>query len=272
MPLVNLHTHSSYSDGTLSPAELLKQALKSRISYFSLTDHDTINGWNEIKEEIGRHKIRYDYGIELSTRNSDYLHILGYSIDPENAAFLSKLADYRERRVERIKRIFLKLNALGVKSGIEEMLLNDKTTFGRPHVAMLLKKKGYVRSIKEAFQKYISRGGPAYEPPMGPDVKEAIEDIKSCGGIAVLAHPGVVDKTVDFSELKDYGLDGLEVFYPAHTASRTAEYLRTAEKYSFLVTAGSDFHGPGTERDKMFGFEYKPEYFSWMNDRFKGEL
>jgi len=271
MFLVNLHTHSTYSDGTLSPIELLKEILNKKISYFSLTDHDIISGWYEIKGKISSYKIKYSYGVELTTRNHDYLHILGYNIPIENNAFLLKLEEFRNRRIERIKKIFYKLNAIGIKVDISELNINNFSTFGRPHIARLLKKKKYVKSVKEAFEKYIAEGKPAYEPPMGPDVREAIETIKNSGGVAILAHPGMLCENIDFRKLKDYGLDGIEAFYYSHSNSKIKEYIEISKKYSFLISAGTDFHGPGTDRDKMYGFEYKTEYFNWL-DKFMGKL
>lgn len=269
MYFINLHTHSTYSDGTLPPEEVLNLAIKNKITYFSLTDHDVISGWNILREKIKDSGVKYIYGIEITTRNHDYLHILGYNIDIENARFLAKLADYRNRRIERIKKIFRKLKDLGLKADFEELEFTGNASFGRPHLARFLKKKKFIKTVKEGFEKYIAYGRPAYEPPFGPDVKEAIETIKECGGLAVLAHPGVIDMEIDFKKLKDYGLDGIEAFYYSHSNSTINKYLKIAQSYSLNVTAGTDFHGPGTDRGKMYGFEYQDKYFNWLDSYFR---
>ncbi len=269
---VNLHNHSVFSDGTLSPIEVLKKALAARVSYFSLSDHDIISGWDELLGEIKSFKIRYITGVELSTIDHDNLHILGYGIDPQNAFFCAKIKDYRERRVRRIEKIFAKLREIGFNINLSELNINDKTTFGRPHISRLMKEKRFVKSAKEAFQKYLAYDMPAYVPPMGPSASEAIESIKKAEGLAFLAHPGSVEGFYDLKKLKDMGLDGIEAFYPTHTNNRIRMYLEQAKKLDLKVSAGTDFHGPGTEREEISGFAYDEKYFYWMREYFMGEL
>jgi len=267
MALINLHNHSNYSDGTLSPAELAREASRANIKYFSLTDHDIVNGWAELEPALKATGITYCYGVELTTNFHDNLHILGYGVDINNPQFLAELAGYREKRLERLKKIIALLLGQGIDIKFEELPL-ELRTLGRPHIADLLKKKGVVKSRKEGFQRYVAYGMPAYAPPCGPDVETVIHAIKSAGGLAVLAHPGVVKHVMDLPRWKAAGLDGIEAFYPAHTQTATREFIALAARYDLFVTAGNDFHGPGSERDKMNGFEYFEEQFAGIRKVF----
>ncbi|HNW43120.1 MAG TPA: PHP domain-containing protein [Elusimicrobiales bacterium] len=265
--LINLHNHSKYSDGTLAPAELAREARRAGIKYFSLTDHDIVNGWVEMEPALKEAGITYCYGVELTTDFHDSLHILGYGVDVRDARFLASLAGYREKRLERLKKIIALLAGQGIDIKFEELPLEVKT-LGRPHIADLLKKKGVVSSRKQGFQRYVAYGMPAYVPPCGPDVEAAIRAIKDAGGLAVLAHPGVVKNVLDLPRWKAAGLDGIEAFYPAHTQTATREFIALAGRYDLFVTAGNDFHGPGSDRDKMDGFEYSPEQFAGIGKVF----
>ena len=267
MALINLHTHSSYSDGTLAPAEVAREASRAGIKYFSLTDHDIVNGWAEMEPALKEAGITYCYGVELTTNFHDNLHILGYGVDVRDAQFLAELAGYRAKRLERLKKIIALLVGQGVDIKFEELPL-DVRTLGRPHIADLLKKKGVVKSRKQGFQRYVAYGMPAYSPPCGPDVVTAIRAIKKAGGLAVLAHPGVVKHVLELPRWKEAGLDGIEAFYPAHSQTVTREFIALAARYDLFVTAGNDFHGPGSDRDKMCGFEYSEEHFSGIRRAF----
>ncbi|HAF94510.1 MAG: hypothetical protein A2X34_04070 [Elusimicrobia bacterium GWC2_51_8] len=267
-PLINLHNHSTHSDGTLEPGALAREAARAGIKYFSLTDHDTVGGWAEIEPALKDAGINYCRGVELTTNFHDNLHILGYGVDILNPEFLSGMAGYRQKRLERLKKIVGLLRAQGLDVNFEELPADAGRTVGRPHIAELLKKKGIVKSRKQGFQQYIASGRPAYVPPSGPEVEDAIRAVKKAGGLAVLAHPGVVKDVLDLPRWKDAGLDGIEAFYPAHTNVFTRELVTLAARYGLLVTAGVDFHGPGTDRDKMFGFEYSEEMFKGIKKAF----
>ncbi|OGS14113.1 MAG: hypothetical protein A2234_03690 [Elusimicrobia bacterium RIFOXYA2_FULL_58_8] len=267
MALINLHTHSNYSDGTLAPAEVARAALRAGIKYFSLTDHDIVNGWAEAEPVLKEAGAAYCYGVELTTSFHDNLHILGYGMDINNVQFLAELAGYRLQRLERLKKIIALLVGQGIDIKFEELPL-EMRTLGRPHIADLLKKKGIVSSRKQGFQRYVAYGMPAYAPPCGPAVETAIRAVKNAGGLAVLAHPGVVKHVLDLPRWKEAGLDGIEAFYPAHTQTATREFVALAGRYDLFVTAGNDFHGPGSERDKMDGYEYQEEHFAWIKKAF----
>ncbi|MCX7641038.1 MAG: hypothetical protein N2Z20_00165, partial [Elusimicrobiales bacterium] len=130
------------------------------------------------------------------------------------------------------------------------------STIGRPHIADALVKKGYGKNRTEVFLKYLTEDKPAYVPPQGPDVKEAVELIKNHGGFAVLAHPSTIEKDFDVYRLIEIGFDGIEAFYPTHTNSKTKKYIEIAKKYNLIVTAGTDYHGPNTDREIMDIYKY----------------
>jgi len=268
MALINLHTHSTYSDGTLEPAQLARAAAKAGIKYFSLTDHDGTGGWGEMEPALKAEGLTYCYGVEVSTGLHENLHILGYGINPADPELNARLAEFRGRRVIRIKKILDLLRGLGIEIPFEELPVPDNRTVGRPQVADALRARKVVHTRSQAFQRYLGPGAAAYVAPNGPGVEEAIRAIRAAGGKAVLAHPGAVGKVMDLPAWKEMGLDGLEAFYPAHTGAATREFVSLAARHGLFVTAGSDFHGPGTERGDMAGFEYQEEHFTEIKKLF----
>ena len=262
MALINLHNHSTYSDGTLAPGALAREAARAGIKYFSLTDHDMVGGWAEMAPALKEAGISYCCGVEISTSFHENLHILGYGIDPADPVLAGRLAAFRGSRIVRIKKVLELLKGLGIDIAFGELPVPEGRTVGRPHVADVMRSRRLVPGRSQAFKRYLAPGAPAYVKPNGPTVEEAIRAIKDAGGKAVLAHPGVVAKIMDLPAWKAAGLDGLEAFYPAHTGAATREFVGLAARHGLFVTAGIDFHGPGSERDKMFGFEYSDEYFS----------
>lgn len=268
MALINLHNHSTYSDGTLDPAALAREAARAGIQYFSLTDHDMTGGWAEMAPALKEAGINYCYGVEISTCRHENLHILGYGMDPSDPVLAARLEDFRGRRIVRMKKILELLKGLGIDIAFEDLPVPDGRTVGRPHVADVMRARKIVSSRSQAFKRYLAPGAPAYVSPNGPTVEEAIKAVKDAGGKAVLAHPGVVVKVLDLPAWKDAGLDGLEAFYPAHTGAATREFVSLAARHGLFVTAGIDFHGPGSERNKMGGFEYSDDYFSEIKKTF----
>ncbi len=262
MALINLHTHSTFSDGTLTPAQLAREAARAGITYFSLTDHDMTGGWAEMGPALKAEGIAYCYGVEISTGLHENLHILGYGVNPADPAFAAALAGFRERRIARVKKILELLRGLGIDIAFSDLPDLSGRTVGRPHVADVLRARKLVPTRSQAFKRYLAPGAPAYVPPNGPTVQEAIKAVRAAGGRAVVAHPGVVAKVLDLPAWKDAGLEGLEAFYPAHTGAATREFVALAARHGLFVTAGTDFHGPGSERDKMFGFDYSEERFA----------
>lgn len=262
MALINLHNHSVFSDGTLTPPELARAAVKAGVRYFSLTDHDMTGGWAEMGPALKEAGISFCYGVEISTCLHESLHILGYGIDPADKTLIERLAGFRGRRITRIKSILDMLRGLGIDIPFEELAVPEGRTVGRPHVADAMKKRKLVPNRSQAFKRFLAPGAAAYVKPNGPTVEEAIKAIKEAGGRPVLAHPGVVSKVLDLPAWKDAGLEGIEAFYPSHTGVATRDFINLAARHGLFVTAGIDFHGPGTERDKMGGFEYSDDFFS----------
>ncbi len=268
MALINLHNHSTYSDGTLAPKALALEAARAGIEYFSLTDHDTIDGWPEMGLELEKAGIKYCSGVEISTREKGNLHILGYGVNPTDPGFVASLAEFRERRAARIKKMLERLNGLGIEINFEDLKPRGGVSPGRGQLADLLVRRKLAPDIKEAFRLYLSPLTAAYEPSAGPTVEEAIRVIKGADGKAVLAHPIKKGTAPDLAAMKDAGLDGLEAFYPSHSPGETKDLIALAERHELFVTAGCDFHGPPFERCAMSGFDYPEEYFTEIKDLF----
>lgn len=247
---LDLHLHTTYSDGSLPPADVLALAQKAGVTALAITDHDMVDGLPEAFEAGARLGIEVIPGVEISSRygNSE-LHILGYYLDWQNPILVERMACLRESRHKRNPLIIEKLQALGLDISYEEVKdLAGKGAVGRPHIARVLMEKGYVQSAKEAFDRYLADGKPAYVPRELPDPTVAIAWIREAKGVAVLAHPlWVKPKGEDFAtlcgKLKAEGLGGIEVHYSTHSKQQTSDFLSVAKKLDLLITGGSDFHG-----------------------------
>lgn len=269
MRLADLHCHSRRSDGTLEPAEVVRRAKKAGVELLVLTDHDTVSGVPEAREEAARQGIAFAAGIEINTGEADGIHVLGYGFDPESPALAERLELFRARRQSRVGLIVERLNALGVELTMEEVRGESKETLGRPHIADALRRKKLVKDRGDAFKRYLSHDAEAYVPPMGPTVAEAVAAIKSAGGWSSLAHPGTVKKDIDLTPWVEQGLDGIEACYRAHTGPQAQRFLESAKRFGLLVTGGSDFHGPGTGRESLGGVELPDDYYSRIHDRLR---
>lgn len=244
MPTVDLHTHSDFSDGTSAPQEVVHAALKKGVQLFALTDHDTTDGIEQARALAQERKLRFVSGVEVSTCDHDHLHFTGYNIDVTNAKFQTFLADNRLARRQRIEQVIKQLQAAGVEITCEDVFSRASHTVSRAHVADVLKAKGYAPSRHVAFRKYLLEGQPGYVPAIGFSAVESIRQIKNAGGLAVIAHPGIVTEHWNFPAWVEAGLDGIEVYYPAHSFAMRQELTALADKYGLLITAGSDYHGP----------------------------
>lgn len=256
--MIDLHTHSTASDGTLSPEALVDLAADKGLTALALTDHDTVAG---IPPALARGAVRGIHvvpGMELGVRwdGAGQMHVLGYYIRHDDSHLGERLDWLRARRRERATRIVAKLNRLGVEipfGRVEEITGGE--SIGRPHVARALLEAGHVASVSEAFDRYLSRGRPAFEEKEQLNPKEAVGLVKSSGGAAVLAHPGTLKlPTAQLSrcieELKAYGLAGLETIWSGHNRAQVESYSALARRLGLLTTGGSDFHGenkPGIE-------------------------
>ena len=261
---IDLHIHSNASDGTFSPAEILALAQNLNLCAIAITDHDTVNGSKKALSIGIPSSLKFLTGIEISASPppsfsySASLHILGYSINVDDPPLNKTLAILQEARKNRNPGIVARLNSMGVALSMDE-LLNEVGggQLGRPHIAKLMVKKGYVESIKEAFDKYLGKGKPAYLDKYRIDCSKAIEVILGAGGIPVIAHPyllnpGNVADLEDFIViLKKMGLKGIEVYYPEHSPHIISLFEDMANRHELLMTGGTDFHGSLKPKLKM---------------------
>jgi 3',5'-nucleoside bisphosphate phosphatase len=238
---VDFHSHTCESDGTLTPAELVEQMRARRVSWFSITDHDTTRAYDTIAAP-GQHVVT---GIEINTTwNGNDVHILGYGIPVGPSALGDALERNRRYRRARVDRMVEGLNRAGYPLTVEQVLAESGGghALGRPHVAKALVRSGYVRDVESAFRELLSRGQAGYAPSTHITPLEAIEVVRQSGGVAVLAHPGRLKKEALIDDLAEQGLMGIEVFYPTHTTEQTARFRAKATQYGLVMTAGSDFH------------------------------
>jgi hypothetical protein len=265
----DLHIHSNFSDGLLSPEEIVKKASDAGLTVISITDHDIVDGIDHAIAEGKKLGVKIIPGIEFTTDLPDTeIHILGYFIDYKAQWLKDLLLKIREDRTNRIYKIVEKLNKLKIDISAEDVLkLAEIGSAGRPHVARVLLEKGYVKSIQEAFNRYLDSKSPAYVPHFRLTPVQAVETIKKAGGIPVFAHPAVSNKDEMIPELMVKGLAGIEVFYSKHSDNQLKHYRALAVKYGLLMTGGSDFHGLKTIRDVSLGdFKLKDEYIDKLEE------
>ncbi|MCX5751682.1 MAG: PHP domain-containing protein [Candidatus Saganbacteria bacterium] len=254
----DLHIHTTYSDGTYLPVEIIKKAKEVELSAVAITDHDEVAGIEEAQAEGLKEGIKVVPGVELTTElpNTE-VHILGYFLDYKSEKLNKMLDKIRASRTERVFRICKKLNEVGVKIDPEEVFkLAGKGAVGRPHVARVLIAKGIVSTTKEAFVKYLVPGTPGYEKHYKLSPEEAIGLIGEVGGVPVFAHPAVSHCDELIPQFMSYGLKGLEVYYPTHNQQTENRYLALAEKYKLLITGGTDFHGGGGFNEMVLGTKF----------------
>lgn len=253
MKFADLHLHTLFSDSTYTPQELIRKALKQGLAAIAIVDHDTVDGLEPAIEIAESESVEVLPGIELTAEYDGLeIHILGYLIDYKNKGLLDKLDFLKKVRIERIYKITDKLKGIGV--GLEAKDVFDiagQGTVGRLHIARAMVAKGRVKSIQEAFQKYIGDRCPAYVCGFRFSPIEAINLIKDVGGIPVLAHPYSLNRDELIPQFIDGGLMGLEVYYPEHTQSMINFYLGLARKFNLLVTGGSDCHGNAKPEAKI---------------------
>lgn len=268
---IELHCHSIYSDGTLSPAEIVARASRDGVRLLVLTDHDTVSGGAELFAAGEAAGLEVRLGIEVNCAGegaADRVHILGYGFRPDSPGFAERLAEFRERRAVRARRIVENLRGLGVAIDFEHVRAGAHETLGRPHVADALRRQGVVKSRKEAFDRFLMKGKPAYVDSMGPSPAEAIALIREAGGVACLAHPQTAGKESDLDQLCRSGLQGMEVHYSGHTPSQTRGYGDYAASRGLLACGGTDYHGPRTGREARLGVEYSEADKAVLAERF----
>lgn len=255
---IDLHVHTTASDGTLTPSQTVQLAKRRQLKAIAITDHDTVDGVKEALEEGKRLSIEVIPGVEISANaKTGSLHLLGYFVETERGILKEKLERLKQARSERNPRIADRLNDLGVHITYEEVVrASGGGQVGRPHFAQVLVNRGYVRSISEAFDRYLAQGAPAYVGKFRFEVKEAMDIVLEAGGVPVLAHPFTMNCAPDeletrVTELVQDGLKGIEVFYPDHTGEQTVQYQRLADKLGLVKTGGSDFHGALIEKAEL---------------------
>ena len=249
--MVDLHAHTTASDGSLSPRELVELAHQNNLTALGITDHDTIDGWDEAREAAAPLGIEIVPGVELSTSyEGGRFHLLGYFIDPASH-LVETLRRIQKARANRNGVIFDNLRDLGVPLEEEEVyaLAGPNGLLGRPHFARAMVNRGYVASTQEAFDKYLADGKPAYATKDVLTPQEAIAGIHEAGGVAIWAHPPL-NKNFTLEQLEDelqrwisWGLDGLETRYGRYIPEETAWANLMVEKYNLIEGGGSDFHG-----------------------------
>jgi 3',5'-nucleoside bisphosphate phosphatase len=260
-PGIDLHIHSTASDGTLTPPEILALAVEHGLKAIAITDHDSLSGSLAAVESGIPSVLKFMTGIEISAAAPDgynlkgSVHILGYGIDCRHAALNDLLGKLKTAREERNPKIIARLNRLGMNLNMDDLVpIVGDAVAGRPHIAQLLVKKGMAASIDDAFGRFLGKNKPAYVNKYRIPMAAAIDAINQAGGVAVLAHPllngpGEPEAFESFLlTLKSMGLKGLEAYYPEHSSSITAEYCRLANKHHLLITGGTDFHGAVTPR------------------------
>ncbi|MDR3116137.1 MAG: PHP domain-containing protein [Treponema sp.] len=258
--MIDLHTHSSASDGTLSPAQLVENALQQGLSALALTDHDTIAGLDEAKQEAEKSALRFIPGIEIEiTWEPGEFHLLGLGIYQPRAAFLEALAELAHLREMRNRKIIQRMQEWSIPVTYEDILSlfrSSGKSIGRPHFASLLIKLGVVKNQEQAFSQYLGRGRPFYVPKEGMEFRRAVQVIQDAGGIAVLAHPmslyvawGHLPALV--KALKEQGLNGIEAWHPTAKVRSCKRLEELGKSLGLCITAGSDFHGETRPERKL---------------------
>lgn len=251
----DLHVHTTASDGRLTPEEIVQKASRIGIEVIAITDHDTVEGIAPALDEARAFpELTVIPGVEINASSPEgEVHILGYFVDHTAPGFTQYLADLRDSRLERGRKMVAKLADLGMTVDWEAVLrLAAGGAVGRPHIAQIMMKSGYISSLREAFTDYIGRNGPAYVERRKSTPHEAAIMIVRAGGLPVLAHPGDIEELDTLvGSLKEAGLAGIEVFYSNYSATRIARLEQTAARHGLISTGGSDYHG----LDKSIGSE-----------------
>lgn len=249
---IDLHTHSTASDGAMSPQEVAGRAKDNGIKAVALTDHDTVRGLDEFRRACDKYGVESISGVELSAEHPKKMHIVGLYIDENDATLNSELAELRRLKGERNRDVIKLANKNGMNITEEDLLSQENVAelgdANRVHIANAMIKKGYAKSIDEAFEKYLIKGKCCYIKRVMFSPEKSIKMIKDAHGIAILAHPSTV--TTDYDELcdtvkilKDYGLDGIECYYNNYTDEFCKMCVEICERFNLLKSGGSDFHG-----------------------------
>lgn len=256
MGKADLHTHTSASDGELSPKQLIEKAVEKGLDTISITDHDTIKGYLDVKDLAGDYGITIIPGVEVSAKwNDREVHILAYNFDVNDPALIGLLHNQVWARKLRMKAIVKHLRSQGVDIDYDEVLAESfGGNIGRPHAASVLIKKRYARSVQEAFIRYLGNSVIQKIETEYTTVEDLVTVIKNAGGVLSIAHPSTFFTETEMEQLISFGIDGVECIHPSHNFNLQKKYLRFAKKNQLLITGGSDFHGKSkTDYDPFFG-------------------
>lgn len=262
-----MHIHTTKSDGSNTVEQVFEHARNEGISAIAITDHDTVAAGVEGRVLEKKYGIEFITGVELSAvYENREVHIIGLYVNSESKNFHEKLAYFQKRRAERAEKIVKKLREQGLKLQYEELyeITENMNNAGRLHIAKLLVKKNFALSIKDAFNKYLAEGRPAYVEKAKLTVSEAVELIKEAKGISILAHPVLLDKDNMISQWAKEGLNGLEAFHPDHSYEDMGRYLDIANKNNMLVSGGSDCHGSGKDHTRIGKIKLPYSYYEQL--------
>ena len=253
---VDLHSHTTASDGTLTPRELVRAAVRRGVRVLAVTDHDSTDGLRDAIDEAAQHPpLTVVPGLEI---NCDVpgaeVHVLGYYVDADAAWFQEFLREQRVERAARVHRIAARLAELGMPIDPADVFaLVKEGSAGRPHVAQVMVQRGYVTSVREAFDRYLHTNGPANVPRKRLTPADAVRLIRRARGVPVFAHPGLADRDALIPELIEAGLLGIEAIYAEHSAAQTGHYKEICRAHGLVATGGSDFHGERSGRANQLG-------------------
>jgi predicted metal-dependent phosphoesterase TrpH len=244
---VDLHTHTVASDGTYRPSELVAEAARRGVRVLAVTDHDSTDGLAEAIETARAHPpLTIVPGIEINCDvEAAEIHVLGYGMDYEAAWFQDFCRAQREDRRARVYRTAERLADLGLPIDVERVFaLVQEGSAGRPHIARVMLERGYVKTVREAFDRYLAAGKPAHVPRRKLTPEDAVRLLRRAGGAPVFAHPGLADRDALIPSMVEAGLMGIECYYSEHSPAQRGAYLDLCRRYDLVATGGSDFHGP----------------------------
>tara|TARA_Y100001936_G_scaffold243596_1_gene282723 strand:+ start:15906 stop:16823 length:918 start_codon:yes stop_codon:yes gene_type:complete len=258
---IDLHLHTTKSDGNLTPSQLIKLIDRTKLKIISITDHDNISGLEEARKEVDlRENLNLINGIELSTiNNKDEIHILGYFIDVNSKKLIEKIKEMKIQRIESSKKIVNFLRKKNIYLSWEEIYSNTNGIIGRPHIARAMIEQNYVKSINEAFEKYLNDENIKNIKKYKMNTLDAINLIQDSGGLAVIAHPkSISNLNTQIEKLVDAGLAGIEVYAEKYEQMTQSYYLKICEKYNLIPTGGTDYHANNQQYEMMPGMNGPP--------------
>ena len=261
--MIDLHMHTTASDGRSTPSQLVEEVVAMGITTMAVVDHDTTAAWDEVSGAAAATGVACLPGIEITAvDHGKDVHMLGYSFDRNYPELVTFLSTQREDRKRRLREIGDRLERLGVPVDLENAMAEAARSagraVGRPMAAIALVKAGHVASIKEAFDRYLGEGCPAFIERQGANPADVVALIARAGGVASLAHPGKTQKDHLIPALIEAGLPAIEVYHPEHDTAGTARYRQMADTFNLLVTGGSDYHGVGSGRSQGLGQFHLP--------------